>query len=109
MIIRFFKIIPFLHFLLLILLVSRVYSPQEVDISTKVKTPGIFLKHSNPGLCGIKKLLSKAIVRYRAKVFLPDAIHSRSHKSDSTLVAKIFFAQPKGLKCVALNIKCDLV
>jgi len=35
--------------------------------------------------------LSKAIVRQRARVFLPDTIHLGSHKSNSTVVAKLFF------------------
>ena len=32
------------------------------------------------------------IVRYRLRVFLPDAIYPRSHKSISVVVAKIPFA-----------------
>jgi len=58
-------------------LVSCIYSPQEVDIRT-----------SNT-LCVLKTFLpkcleilpSKVIVRYRERVFLPDAIHSRNLKA----------------------------
>ena len=43
------------------LLVLRVYSPKEVDISTKIIWCAA--KHSYPGVCVIKSSQSKAIVR----------------------------------------------
>jgi len=43
------------------------------------------------------------IARYRARVLIPDAIHLRSHKSNSTVVANIFFAAAQGTKIFALN------
>ena len=46
----------------------------------------------------LKFLLSKVIERYRARVFLPDAIHSRNHKHDITVVAKISHAASQGTK-----------
>ena len=55
----------------------------------------------------LKFLLSKVFVRYRARIFLPDTIHPRSHKSNSTVVAKIFFATVQGLNRVAIKIKCN--
>ena len=58
-------------------------------------------KHSQPDLC------SKAIVRCRTRIFLPDVIHSRSHKNNGKVVARIFLLQLKGPKCVTLNIKCN--
>ena len=94
--------VPFLH--LLLPLVSHVYSPQEVDISIK-NTWRILKAFLYPGMCGIKNLFSKAIVRYRARGSR-DTVHSKSHKSDSTVVAKVSLLQLKGLKFVALNIKC---
>ena len=32
-------------------------------------------------------MLTEAIVRYRARIFLPDDIYSRSHKSNRTVIA----------------------
>ena len=46
----------------------------------------------------LKNPLSNAIVRYRARVFIADAIHLRSHKSDNTVVARIFFAAAQETK-----------
>ena len=46
----------------------------------------------------VKFLLSKVIVRCKARVFLLDTIRSRSHKIDSAVVAKIFFAAAQGTK-----------
>ena len=40
----------------------------------------------------LKKLFSKNIVRYSARVFPPDFNHLRSHKSDSAALARSFFA-----------------
>ena len=44
---------------------------------------------------------------YKARVFHPDVIHSRSHKSNSTVVAIFSLLHFEVLKCVALNIKCN--
>ena len=68
-----------------------------------------YFKNIPTQVCVVFKFsLSKAIVRYRARVFLPDAIHSRSHKSNSTVVANFFLAAAQGTKRVALNGKCNL-
>ena len=47
--------------------------------------------------------LSEAIVRYRARIFLLDAIHSKSHKSNCTVIAKISCAAAQKTK-TELNI-----
>ena len=49
----------------------------------------------------LKFLLFKAIVRSRARVFLPDAIHLRSNKSNNIVVAEILFVAAQGTNLIA--------
>ena len=57
-----------------------------------------YFKNISTYVCGLlKSLFSKAIMGYRARVFLSDA-------SKMQLPEKL---KLKGLKCVALDIKCN--
>ena len=92
--VTFFKILPymysFLHLFLPLLLSSHIYSPQEVHVNISTKNL-VYFKCIPTLVCvALKFLLSKAIVKYRARAFLPDTIYSRSHKSNSTAVVKKF-------------------